>query len=259
MSDQAEQAIPAATLVIFRKGRNGPEPELLMVIRSKDMRFAGGAAVFPGGRLDQADYDLAATLTDADSADIDDLAHRIAAIRETLEETGLAVGLTGDMDAERAASARAMLENCGTLAPVLDAFNLKLDCDTLVPFARWLPTGLKHSRIFDTRFYLADLGTGAVDVTIDATENTRLFWVSATRALAMADAGEIAIIFPTRRNLERLAQFPDFTAAQAHAEATPLRTITPQIDDSGPQPVLRIPDDAGYPVTSEAITSALRG
>ncbi len=259
MSEQSEQAIPAATLVIFRKGRDGPEPELLMVIRSKDMRFAGGAAVFPGGRVDPADYDLATTLTDNSGGDIDDLAHRIAAIRETLEETGLAIGLTGDMNAERAASARAMLEDRGALAPVLGAFDLTLDCDALVPFARWLPTGLKHSRIFDTRFYLADLGTGAVDVTIDATENTRLFWVSASRALAMADAGEIAIIFPTRRNLERLAQFPDFAAAQTHAEATPLRTITPQIDDTGPQPVLRIPENAGYPVTSEAITSALRG
>ena len=259
MNAPSEQAIPAAPLVIFRKGRDGPDPELLMVIRSKDMRFAGGAAVFPGGRLDPADYELATELAEDTATDIDDLAHRIAAIRETLEETGLAVGLNGTMDAERAVAARAMLEETGALAPVLDAFGLTVNSDALTPFARWLPTGLKHSRIFDTRFYLADLGTGAVDVTIDATENTRLFWVSASRALAMADAGEIAIIFPTRRNLERLAQFPDFAAAQAHADATPMRTITPQIDDSGPQPVLRIPDDAGYPVTTEAITSALRG
>ena len=41
--------IPAATLVVFRKGRAAPEPEILMTIRSRTMSFAGGMAVFPGG------------------------------------------------------------------------------------------------------------------------------------------------------------------------------------------------------------------
>ena len=61
-------------------------------------------------------------------------------------------------------------------------------------------------RIFDTRFYLANLGTGAVDVVVDQTENSHLFWASAQGALDLADRGKIKMIFPTRRNLERLAQ-----------------------------------------------------
>jgi 8-oxo-dGTP pyrophosphatase MutT (NUDIX family) len=44
--------------VIFRGGREGADPELLMVVRSRKMSFAGGMAVFPGGRVDPADYDL---------------------------------------------------------------------------------------------------------------------------------------------------------------------------------------------------------
>jgi hypothetical protein len=66
---------------------------------------------------------------------------------------------------------------------VLEAFGWQLALDRLTPFARWLP---KHRapRIFDTRFYIADLGTGAVDVAVDATENTHLFWASARGAAA---------------------------------------------------------------------------
>lgn len=250
------QPIPAATLVIFRAGRKSAEPELLMVVRSKEMVFAGGAAVFPGGRVDPADYELADRL--ASSGDLDDLAHRIAAIRETLEETGLGVGLIGKIDAQRAAAARSMLLECGALPPVLETFGLAIDADALTPFARWLPTGLDHARIFDTRFYLADLGTGAVDVAVDATENTQLFWVSAREALAMAERGDIGVIFPTRRNLERLAQFATFAEARAHAEATPIVTITPEIDKTGEVPLLRIPDGAGYPITTEPLTTLRR-
>ena len=45
-------AIPAATLVTVRD-RPGKPPELLMVERAKGMAFAGGALVFPGGRIDE--------------------------------------------------------------------------------------------------------------------------------------------------------------------------------------------------------------
>ena len=64
-SDDAPPAIPAATLVIFRNAPDGGAPQLLMVQRSKEMRFAGGAAVFPGGRVDEADRVLAAALIGA--------------------------------------------------------------------------------------------------------------------------------------------------------------------------------------------------
>ena len=254
--DTPDLPIPAATLVIFRKGRSAPEPELLMVVRSRKMSFAGGMAVFPGGRVDPEDRELASTLVD--EANADETAHRIAAIRETLEETGLGIGLSGRLDADLAAKAREMALAKGALAPVLQAFDLSLDLDALVPFARWLPLGLAHNRIFDTLFYLADLGTGAVNVEVDETENTRLFWVSAKEALAMADRGEISVIFPTRRNLERLALFADFSQAKDHAEATPVRAITPEVIEGPSGPELHIPDDLGYPVTSEPFTSVKR-
>ena len=251
------EEIPAATLVVFRQPSDGA-PEILMVVRSKAMSFAGGAAVFPGGRVDPADYTLASALEHSCS-DNDEAAHRIAAIRETLEETGLALGIREPVDEKIARNARAFVLEAGAMAPVLERFGWTLDLDRLIPFARWLPRGMSHSRIFDTRFYLYDLGTGAVDIAVDQTENTKLFWVTAGDALRMADEGEISIIFPTRRNLERLAQFDRFTDAKAHAEAIPVQTITPKMGSIDGADALIIPEDAGYPVVSEPLDKAMRG
>ena len=86
--------------------------------------------------------------------------------------------------------------------------------------------------------------------------------------LAQADAGRATIIFPTRRNLERLAQFADFDAAVADARAHPVRTVTPWTemrpsatpgDTQGEVEHLCIPHDLGYPVTSEPMSDAVRG
>ena len=189
---------------------------------------------------------------------VDEAAHQIAAIRETLEETGLALGLAGDIDAEKADRARLMLEEKNELAPVLAEFGWSIDLSQITPFARWFPKNERIPRVYDTRFYLADLGTGEVEVSTDNTENTRLFWVSAQGALDMADRGEIKLIFPTRRNLERLAQFSSFEEAKAHAEAIPVKTIIPQIDTTGEKPMLTILEDAGYPVTSELLETVAR-
>lgn len=249
-------SIPAATVVVFRHAADGGPPEILMITRSRAMAFAGGAAVFPGGRVDPADYALAEGIKERDT---DEAAHRIAAIRETLEETGLVIGVSGTVTADCARRARAMLLEHEDLAPVLETMGWSLDLDALVPFARWHPKNERLPRVFDTRFYLADLGTGAVEVEIDATENTRLFWVSADEALARTDREEMTVIFPTRRNLERLAQFASFAEARAHAEGIPVRTITPWMEQRNGQPWLAIPTDAGYPIDGEPLTSLQRG
>jgi 8-oxo-dGTP pyrophosphatase MutT (NUDIX family) len=245
---------PAATVVIFRRAAGGGPDELLMVQRAKEMRFAGGAAVFPGGRIDEADRVLAAQL--AQDADLDITAAKIAAVRETLEETGLAIAVTRAVSAQEARDARALLLEQGLLAPVLERFGWSLDLASLTPFARWCP---QWDGAFDTRFFLADLGTGAVEIAVDATENTRLFWTSAKRALEMADNGEISVIFPTRRNLDRLAQFASYAETREHAEATPIVTISPRHEDRDGEKFLTIPEGLGYPVTAQAMSTVKRG
>ena len=90
--------IPAATLVIFRDQPGSNAPELLMVERSAKMVFAAGAAVFPGGRIDDADFEYARALG---HDDFEEYGARIAAVRESIEETGIAVAVDGNLDGRR--------------------------------------------------------------------------------------------------------------------------------------------------------------
>jgi len=255
--DKKPDGIPAATVVIFRRAAAGAPPELLMVTRSRNMSFAGGMAVFPGGRVDQADYDLAKSL----GSDLpeDEAAHRVAAIRETLEETGLAIGLKGTVDGARAIQARKSLLEEKILAPVLAQMDWSLDLSAVVPFSRWYPKNEKLPRVFDTRFYLANLGTGNVEIAVDETENTKLYWISAQGALDAAEKGDLSIIYPTRRNLERLAQFSSFEAAAEDCARHGTKMITPFLEERGGVRHLSIREDAGYPVTSESLDNAMRG
>ncbi|MFN4241107.1 MAG: NUDIX hydrolase [Erythrobacter cryptus] len=258
-ADSPRAGIPAATIIIFRKNPDGGAPQVLMTVRAREMRFAGGMAVFPGGRVDPADYALGEKVAGEWGLSSDEAAHQIAAVRETLEETGLALGLAGAITAQSAAAARAMLGETGALAPVLEAFGWRLDLAQIVPFARWFPKNENIPRVYDTRFYIADLGTGDVEVSIDAAENTRLFWTTAKGALEAAERGEIKLIFPTRRNLERLALFSSFAEARAQAEAIPVRTIMPQVVEEDGKAWLTILADAGYPVTRELLETVARG
>lgn len=250
MPDASTPAIPAATLVIFRDGPGAPE--LLMVERAQAMAFAAGALVFPGGRVDPGDRALAATLP----GDPDETAHRVAAVRETVEEAGLAIGL--DLPAAALPGLRAALHAGEPFAAALATAGGRLALDRLVPFARWKPNH-PGMRIFDTRFYLARLPADAPEPTVDATENTRLLWATAAQVLAEADAGRATIIFPTRRNLERLALFASYDAAVADAHAHPVRTITPWTEERDGRLHLCIPADLGYPVTAEPMRDAMRG
>jgi len=250
----APRVVPAATVVIFRNCRAGGPPELLMVQRARDMRFAGGAAVFPGGKVDPEDRDLARRLAPDDDPVI--AAARIAGIRETLEETGLAIATTARVSGAEVADARAMLLETGALAPVIERFGWRIDLDALVRFAHWCPM---REGSFDVQFFLIDLGTGAVDIAVDATENTRLFWASARDALDKRETGEISVIFPTHRNLERLAQFGSFAEARLHAETTPITMITPRQAERDGTMMLTIPEGLGYPVTSQPFSQVLRG
>lgn len=244
-SADPEHPIPAATVVVMRDVVGGM-PELLMLERAQTMAFAGGALVFPGGRIDAGDHVLAAD--DADAA-------KIAAIREAIEEAGVAVGVAPAPRPQALATMREALHDGAAILEALGDHRLVLDA--LVPFARWLPRGVTH-RVFDTYFFLARMPDDAPEPSVDATENSRLFWMTAQGVLAEAAAGRAKIIFPTRRNLERLACYGSFAEAAADAVRFPIRTITPWIEERDGSDHLCIPDDLGYPITSEPMTRAVR-
>ncbi|PXW73780.1 hypothetical protein C7451_10966 [Blastomonas natatoria] len=249
-------ATPAATIIVFRDCPSGGAPELLMVERSSQMVFAGGAVVFPGGRLDADDHLIASSLDHG--LDPDDAAARIAAIRETVEETGLGIGFATAPQREALAEARAALHAGAVFSELCRDAGWTFDLSALTLFTRWRPP-FNERRVFDTRFYLARCDAHDHIVEVDATENRHLFWATAADALAMADEGKVKLIFPTRRNMERLAQFGCHADAVAHAAQYPARMIMPFIEEHDGRPFLCIPEGMGYPVTREPMGSAMRG
>lgn len=251
---------PAATVVIFRTDPAGGPPLLCMVERSAKMAFAPGAAVFPGGRVDPDDDDLAKRL--APELDRDEGAARIAAIRETLEETGLAIGIVkhgARPPKDESDAARDALNDGALFSVLLARFGWTLDLASFTPWSRWRPPGSLETRIFDTRFYIADAGDAVLEGVADQTENMSLFWASAQTVLDRADAGALTIIFPTRRNLERLALFGDFASAKAHADGVPVRMVLTFIEERADGKYICLPDGHGYPVLDEPMSKARRG
>ena len=198
----------AATLVVFRDPGTGPE--VLMIRRSSRMAFAGGAFVFPGGAVDPDDHALAAAWPGSPAWN----AARVAAVRETLEETGLLIGIDRPVTAADAMAARADLLAGMTFPDLLSDRGWTIAHEDIVPFARWVPP-IEVPRRFDTRFFIADLGSGAVDLCADGTETTDHVWARPDDFIAQADAGEVQVIFPTRMNLLRLGALGSFAAARA--------------------------------------------
>lgn len=247
------EPIQAATLVLIRD-RNGRPPELLMIERAAGMAFAAGALVFPGGRIEAGDAILAAVAPALDAADA---AARVAAIRETIEEVGIAVGILPAPDQAMLAGLRAGLAGNEPFGALLAGRGLSLYLAALCPFARWLPRGL-GGRVYDTRFYLAVAPADASAVA-DGGESVRAVWTGAQAALDDAGAGRHRIIFPTRRNLERLALAGSHADACADAARQPIAIVTPWIERRAGEDWLCIRADQGYPVTAEPLATAQRG
>lgn len=246
-----DPAIPAATLIVMRD-RVGQPPELLMVERSASMAFAGGAMVFPGGRVDAADESGATSHSQPDAA------ARIAAIRETLEESSIAVGLTPIPDPARTNVLALALHDGAPFTDLLAANGLALDLAALTPFARWKPA-FHQTRIFDTLFFLAEAPPGEWVPTPQPGECEAVLWIGAAELLDRIAAAQATAIFPTIRNLERLAQFASVADARADAARHPIETITPWIEDVDGIQYLRIADGLGYPITREPLDSVRRG
>lgn len=240
--------IPAATLVLMRERAGGP-PELLVTERSGGMAFAAGALVFPGGRIDTDDH-RTADLMGSDAA-------KVAAIRETIEETGLAPGLVPTPDPATADALRAGIVGEEPFAALLADHRLEIDDAALTPFARWCPN-FRETRRFDTLFFLAEAPAQAPEPVAAEAEAVRAFWASAAEILAELEAGRAHAIFPTRRNLERLARFASIAEARADAVRHPVEKITPWVEERAGAPHVCIPEGIGYPVTSEPLETARR-
>ncbi len=244
-----EDAIPAATLVVWHDSAGGPE--ILVVERSARMAFAAGAIVFPGGRIDEADRQLAAALGRPDDA------AKVTAVRETIEETGVGPAVVGSIDPALGLELQAALHQGTDFAAMLDAHGLRLDLDSLTPFARWMPA-FKQPRKFDTLFFLVPAPSGVWLPHPQEGECVAAEWAGPVELLDRIGRGEASAIFPTKRNLERLAQHSRLDAALADAKAHSMDTIIPWVEEIDGIRHVRIPEGRGYPIIAEPLATAFR-
>jgi 8-oxo-dGTP pyrophosphatase MutT (NUDIX family) len=261
-------SIAAATVILARAGPEGV-PEYLLVQRGENLAFAGGALVFPGGRVDAGDIHIArnaALGSGFDGLDDIDAAARVTCAREALEETGVLLTEGPHPDEAALAAARAALasgpdeaEAIG-FAAMLGAMGHKVDAARFIPFARWEPpAAVAIVRRFDTRFYLADAGRSAsAAITPDGFEAKALRWTTAAQAIADYDAGRAAMVFPTWCNMHRLAQYQSLDSLFQAVSALPAPYVQPAFETIDGEPWLTIPEGIDYPVTRDRVNNLRR-
>ncbi len=185
----------AATVILTRGGAD--TLEVLLVRRNPAQRFMGGAWVFPGGAVDAHEGE-------------GDAAHRLAGVREVLEEAAIALD----------------------------------DPAALVKFSRWITPAQVKIR-FDTHFFLATLPEGAV-ARIDGDECVDLGWFTPRGALQAFAADEILLVFPTIKTLQQLEVFASADELLGWARGRRVVPIEPRVVFSGEVARIVLPGEPGY-------------
>ena len=197
-------------MIGVRDGAGGPE--VLVIERTLEHRFLPGYVAFPGGAVDPDDRRLAERwFGDAGEA------ARAAAVRELVEEVGLAVTSDGVV----AAGADR------TIAPI-DASPPRVD--SLSEIARWIAP-LDVPVRFDARYYAVRM-QDAADPAADGIEAARAWWVSPTDLLASWESEEVRLYWPTHYTMVALAGRRDADDLLALR----LATREPDEDDLGRLP-----------------------
>lgn len=207
---------PAATLVLVREGRSGPE--VLLLERTRHSAFVAGAHVFPGGALDPADDhpEIRPLCLPPDPATFarnppDDLAWRVAAIRESFEEAGILLARTDSGHPPQPPGAE--LEHCResllgghtTLAEICRQRTWQLDTGGLHYYSRWVtPPG--QTRRYDTRFFITEAPPGQEGRACQR-ETVAHRWLRPAEAIDRWHSRDISLVFPTAVTLQELAEF----------------------------------------------------
>ena len=262
------EARPAATLLMLRDGR--PGPQVFMVKRHGLSDVLGGAHVFPGGKVDREDaQDALAGRTDCHP----DALHAalgepqleapaaaglyVAALREAVEETG--VRFAPGAPAAAAARASALLREGRSFGEVLALLDLQLQASALVPWSRWITPlvgGVIRKR-FDTRFFVAAMPAGqqAVHDNHEATEGT---WLSARQALQQYWDGHMELAPPQIMSLVHLARHASVQDLMDEARRRAPPVIQPEAFVQDEVRVLCYPGDTRHSVAGRALPGPTR-
>jgi 8-oxo-dGTP pyrophosphatase MutT (NUDIX family) len=253
--------VPSATVII---GRDIPDDyEVFMIVRHQKSAFAGGALVFPGGKVDESDYypgieDRCQGLEDLTKAEI---SIRVAAIRETYEECGIllarALGESNLVSVERLSTFKAyrqkLADNEITIQQFLEKEDLTLAFDRLTLFAHWITPEMSPKR-YDTLFFLTKAPREQVGQH-DGTETVDSVWLSPTKVLEEHYAEKRTVMFPTRMNVEKLGRCKSVEELIEKTKAGRVVTVLPWVENRDDGQFLCIQPEADYDRTEESLAT----
>jgi 8-oxo-dGTP pyrophosphatase MutT (NUDIX family) len=254
---------PASTVVLVRPAASGFQ--VFLVRRHDNVVFMAGAHVFPGGRVDEADYiddperwcdgveTAVARMPSRPPAEA--IAFHVAAVRELFEESGVLLarreGVTsgGAVDFPVAGLVewrRDLIARRATMVALAAREEFRLTLDALTPFAHWVTPEIE-SRRFDTSFFFA-VAPASQDAVHDEHEANDGAWMYADEAIEQCRAGAIALPPPTWTTLRALSQFQRLEDARAWARAQSAPRIEPRIvERNDGTRIIALPGDALYP------------
>lgn len=255
----------AATVILLRDGSNGRGVETFLLKRHAESGFMGSFHVFPGGRVDEGDRDLALPFAGRKVAPLPALLSEpsspaetvfglfVAGIRETLEEAGIFLGEARAPEAIK----RALREGAG-LREALERNKAELRLDRLIPYARWITPPVEKRR-FDTRFFFARCDRDESERAChDGFETIDGSWYAPTEALERASRLEMMLAPPTLRTLEELAEVRDVDDAITLGARRPLPLIRPGVAQVGESFFLTLPGDPLHPEKTRALPGPTR-
>jgi 8-oxo-dGTP pyrophosphatase MutT (NUDIX family) len=266
----------SATVVLLRD-----EPQkglqVFLLRRHKASAVLGGAYVFPGGKLDEADCapDLHAYLDTSPQAlhralGEPDLPERtaaglyVAAVREVLEECGVLYARANDSqalahDAAQRQQWQQALHDGQGFADVLHGAGLRVDTQHLAPWSRWI-TPMQPSvsnKRFDTRFFVAVLPEGQHPIH-DNIEAIDSLWLSPREALDRYWAGDLPLAPPQIMTLVSLLPHADTASVLQAAKRQSPPLILPEAFDEEGVRVLCYPGDPRHSVAQRAMRGPTR-
>jgi 8-oxo-dGTP pyrophosphatase MutT (NUDIX family) len=267
--DFDRKAVPprdAATLVLVRPAKIGFE--IFFVQRHTKSAFMGGALVFPGGKVDEADRDPAwirettpPRPTPFANDEAGARAFAVAACREALEEATI-LPLSGKrLTHEQLVLLRKRVaEKETSLLAHLHEHGLTMDLGALRPLARWV-TPVQEGRRFDARFFLALAPEGQPGVHDDH-ETTASFWASPKSALERFGQGKVQLAPPTHRTVEVLSSAETIADCVRIAEEACKEPICPElvrhVEQGQETLALVLPGDPEHPVRERRVPGASR-
>ena len=114
----------------------------------------------------------------------------------------------------------------------------------LVPFARWIAPEQVRVR-FDTWFFVAAAPPGA-EPNVDGSECVDARWLRPAEALDAHAGGELLLVFPTIKNLERLGETGSVAETLAAARGREVVAVQPRVVVRDGAATVLLPGEPGY-------------